>query len=296
MAFTCERCGYEATQKVHLINHLQRKKACQPDLSNTDRNVLLEELTNKDDLPFKCDNCGTGFKYRQSKYRHEQTCEQTNVIRKLTKELKSLKRQMEIVSSGNNATNNTNNGNITTNNTTNTTNANVINNITVNGLGKEDIGYLTEHPRFQQFMIKCIKERTDGIMEYLEKKHFDPSHPENHNLKKMKRDDFIEVYDGKKWRLRFKEDVLEDVFEHMQRDFANFVEEAFIENGQLQKRILDQFMNTVGKPLNWDLTAGEYEYEGEIEEEKRQQLQTKIYKLALEHIYKKSKEMHDSLI
>lgn len=299
--FECLRCGHVSTTKCNLLQHLRRKKPCPAINQLIDVKEYIELLLTKQQSSKEggknvdCRFCNKTLSSYQNRHRHEKTCpirhHDNNQINTLITVIDHLKEEIsDIKAKGSGGTSNTNNGTINNNN------ANVINNITVNGLGKEDIGYLTEHPRFQQFMIKCIKERTDGIMEYLEKKHFDPGHPENHNLKKMKRDDFIEVYDGKKWRLRFKEDVLDDVFEHMQRDFANFVEEAFTENGQLQKRILDHFMKTVGKPLNWDLTCGDYEYEGEIEEEQRQQLQTRIYKLALEHIYKKSKEMHDAIV
>lgn len=286
----CIRCGHVFSTKSNLLQHLRRKKPCPSDLEDVDVKEYIELLLAKSsDNKFKCRHCNKEFSANQNRYRHEKTCSKkmeasSDSFEQLKKEIDTLKKELAEVRDSKKSTN-TNNGTIN--------NANVINNITVNGLGKEDISYLTEHPRFQQFMIKCIKERTDGVIEYLEKKHFDPGHPENHNLKKMKRDDFIEVYDGKKWRLRFKEDVLDDVFEHMQRDFSNFVEEAFTESGELKKRVLDHFMDAVGIPLNWDLTCGEYEYDGDLSDEKKKQLQTKIYKLALEHIYVKSKEVHE---
>lgn len=288
MEFVCKRCGYETLHHHSLIRHLRRKHPCKATLSDISIDDLLTEQTHKEynEITYDCDRCNRKFNTRQSRHRHMKICQgNMTSMEEMKKEIEALKK--EISTQGKGQTNNA---------TIGTINNGLINNgtiINVNGLGKEDISYLTEHPRFQTFMIKCIREKSDGIMDYLERKHFDPSHPENHNLKKMRRDDFIEVYDGKKWRLRFKEDVLDDVFEHMQRDFANFIEEAFADNGDLKKKIIDNFMESVGKPLNWDLSCGDYEYDGEINEEKRKELQNKIYKLALEHIYIKSKEVHE---
>lgn len=292
MEYVCKRCGYETQHHHSLIRHLRRKNPCKATLSDNSIDDLLTEQTHKEynEITYDCERCDRKFNTRQSRHRHMKICQgNTTSLEDMKQYMKKelmdeIRMEFDLRPKTVNTIGTINNGMIN--------NGTIIN---VNGLGKEDISYLTDHPRFQQFMIKCIKEKSDGIMDYLERKHFDPSHPENHNLKKMRRDDFIEVYDGKKWRLRFKEDVLDDVFEHMQRDFANFIEEAFAENGDLKKKFIDNFMDSVGKPLNWDLSCGDYDYDGEINEEKRKELQNKIYKLALEHIYIKSKEVHEAV-
>lgn len=298
--YTCKRCRYQST-KGNVVQHLRRKNVCVATFEDIPVNVLIDELTHKEYnvKTYDCKFCGTKFNSSPNKYRHQRSCKHNpdnttalettemvplcmvNALEKRVKELEA-----KIVSTPP-TQGNTNNGTINNNQ-----NHGVINNITINALGKEDISYITEHPRFQQFMIGCIRDKAHGVMEYMVKKHFDPSHPENHNLKKLRRDDFMEVHDGRGWRLRYAEDILQDLFLHMQRDFANFVEEALTEEGLIKKAWLDNFMETVGKPLDWDLSTEDYEYDGEVSEEKKGEIKSKLYKLAIEHIYRKSKETH----
>ena len=165
--------------------------------------------------------------------------------------------------------------------------ANIIN---INGLGKEDIGYLTDNPRFKSFMTKCINNQLDGVMEYLENKHFNPKHPENHNLKKLtKKDSFMECYDGEKWRTRYCDDIMHDVFHNMYKAFADFVETA-TQDGKLKKVWLDNFMSTVGTPLDWDVNCDNYEFNDRMTDEQKTHLKERVFALAIEYIYKQSKQ------
>jgi hypothetical protein len=44
MAYTCSRCSKSFNQKIHLINHLQKKNLCPPNTCDTPPSVLLNEL------------------------------------------------------------------------------------------------------------------------------------------------------------------------------------------------------------------------------------------------------------
>jgi hypothetical protein len=44
MAYTCSRCSKSFNQKIHLINHLQKKNLCPPNTCDTLPSVLLNEL------------------------------------------------------------------------------------------------------------------------------------------------------------------------------------------------------------------------------------------------------------
>ena len=44
MAYTCSRCSKSFNQKIHLINHLQKKNLCPPTINDTPPSVLLNEL------------------------------------------------------------------------------------------------------------------------------------------------------------------------------------------------------------------------------------------------------------
>jgi hypothetical protein len=44
MAYTCSRCSKSFNQKIHLINHLQKKNLCPPNTCDITPAVLLNEL------------------------------------------------------------------------------------------------------------------------------------------------------------------------------------------------------------------------------------------------------------
>jgi hypothetical protein len=238
-----------------------------------------------------CNFCGKHFKHRSSKSRHNKFCQQRLIdeeedVEYLKKEISNLKTELQA--------HNTGNRNVTT--TINQINNGVINhnNITINAFGKEDVTYVTNHPNFEKFMAKCIKQTSQGMCEYLVKKHFHPNHPENHNIRKLnKKDVFIEYFDGNSWKLNFCEKMFEEIFSSIECDFRAFMETASesIREGNLRKSWLDGFMEKVGFPLEWDLDCHMYEFNvpEDMTEEKKADLKTKIYKLACEYIYKHSK-------
>lgn len=57
----------------------------------------------------------------------------------------------------------------------------------------------------------------------------------------------------------------------------------------IKKAWLDKFMDSVGKPLDWDFSNEDHEYNEDISEEKKEILRGKIYKLACEYIYRNSR-------
>ncbi len=279
--YTCQRCGYHTERKGDLKKHLMKKVTCAPIYEDILPSVLLDNLHNLASKSHVCEYCNKGFATPQSKCVHKKRCTARleiatdQKIQQLEKQIQELQTQMK--TTGTSVTH-INNG--TVNNT--------VNNIHINAFGKEDTSYLTGHPRFNDFMIKCIRGKVEGICEFLVKKHFNPDHPENHNIKKLnKKDEFIECYDGARWKLRFCDDVLEDIFLMMQKDFADFVES---EEGLLKRVWIDTFMDKVGGPLNWDLSTSTYDCYKELSDEKKAELRGRIYKLACEHIYRHSKE------
>lgn len=295
--FSCKRCGYATPAKDNLIRHLNRKEVCPAIHSSTDSDTLLRELEDTRHRPYVCDICKKGFLHHSNLSRHKKNMHSkvidmeqvTQLIEKQNKKIQELEERLTqrgaSSSSTTNIHGNVNQGTIN----------HITNNIQINALGREDISYLTEHPRFKEFMIKCVRDKVEGVCEYIVKKHFHPDHPENHNIKKLNRkDDFMECYDGRKWKVRFCEDVLDDIFIHLQKDFADFVDNAVGEEG-FRKMWLDNFMNHVGAPLDWDLSNDNYEHYSQMSPEQKQELRSKIYKLACEYIYRHSKTVEEKL-
>lgn len=196
-----------------------------------------------------CSYCGKGFSRKWSKDRHEQdgtcihyttgpsmsksmkpadtTILHAMVVRKfhaLEQELHDLRAQVldqqkeihvltaRLVQC--NHTNTTNNNNSTN---TNTTTNNVTNNvILLNKYGNEDVSHISHH----DIMNWALDPHT-GIVKYFEKKHFDPSKPENKNVKlaSIKRNE-VALYEGGAWKHKdaqaFTKAVVEEGLEKLQ--------------------------------------------------------------------------------
>lgn len=288
----CKRCGYETKVKCNLLKHLRKKEPCNPTISNCERLDLIDELLPKQlfhEAASECIYCKKKFNTSSNRFRHQRICKSNSEIhnntetrfQELENEIMRLRQELSHSKSTTiNGNNNTNNGTINNYN------------ISIHNFGDEKITYLKDHPNFDKFMIKCIKTGGGGVLDFITRKHFHPEHPENHTICKLnKKDDFIEIRSGKEWKLRFKEDVLDDVFIKIESVFAEFIEQAFTDNGTLKCQWLDKFMSKVGEPLEWDLNSENYEYNGDMTEEEKKYLKDRIYKLVVEGIYRNTKEM-----
>lgn len=239
---------------------------------------LLKELDKNTTKPFVCESCQKQFAYRNSMYRHRKTCmHYASALQDLQQEIIELKSSIAQLTKDKEKDSTSTFNNVTV------TNIQTQNNIVINGLGKENTDYIKD-----EFIARCIKDKADGVCSYLVNKHFNHRHPENHNLKKSRRDDFMEFYDGRTWKLKYNEDLLDDVFAFMYSDFANFVDEAISDEGKIKRVWLDNFMRAVGQPLDWDLSNDDYEFNETMSDNNKAILKSKIYKLACEYIYRHS--------
>ena len=93
-----------------------------------------------------------------------------------------------------------------TNNTNNTTNnQNKIINININNYGNENIDYLNK-----DYLNNLLQGAFTAIPKLIENIHFNPSHPENHNIKiTNKKEPYIKVRKNDKWELQDKKEILE---------------------------------------------------------------------------------------
>jgi hypothetical protein len=108
-------------------------------------------------------------------------------------------------SASTNTNNATNTNNVTGHHNQATINANTTNNTynnfyntTLRPLGKEDVAFLLNDPSFTSFIQNCIQKGVEGVLDFMERKHFD--HPENTNVRKMnERDPHMEFFNGGQW-------------------------------------------------------------------------------------------------
>ena len=87
-----------------------------------------------------------------------------------------------------------------------TNNYKTINNIiTINAFGEEKIDYITDEKK-----IKYCKENYKSLKTYLNDVHFNPNHPENHNIKlQNKKENMCLIMENNKWN-HITKDILYD--------------------------------------------------------------------------------------
>jgi hypothetical protein len=141
----------------------------------------------------------------------------------------------------------------TTNNTTNIETQNNTINIHINAFGQENIDYLDE-----KTIVSCIGRIYKSVPAILEKIHFDPEHPENHNIKiTNKKLPYASVMgDNQKWKTVDKKDAIEtmvfngynlldekymnsktDLSERKQEHFEGFQDKFESEDKDLRKQL-----------------------------------------------------------
>jgi hypothetical protein len=260
-AYNCPRCGYESVFIDSFKKHLQRKKLCKPKIAD----VLLDDLKFQyfsQQLPYICPNCNRGFSVKYG----------------LTKHLKVCKPRTIPIST-------TINNNITNIIANNTTNIIVNNNITIiNPLGHENTSDITP-----DFMLNCIKNKLDGLHQYIIKKHFDPNHPENHNIKSdgdnfvilevpmfSKSKDIQEkvLYNGNYWiRIKKVLALYDNIMPRIETSFKLFLRSLTDEN--LNQKYIEDFVKDIVLPLDWSM---ELDCEDDFDPPSDKNIQKLIYK------------------
>ena len=248
VVFNCGRCGYTTTHKGTFKNHLKRKNICHPiieDISRSDIAKLYNMTLGNNNAPKMhpnallctqiapssnsemhpnctqnapkmhpnapkmhpktriCEFCNKEFTRTTGLKKHLEKCKErakkNNMLLEKDKELEMLKDKVEDL-----MIELSKKGNITNNNTTHNHNDNIIN-IHINNYGNENTDYLN-----QSYLNKLLKGMYTAIPKLIEKIHFDPKHPENHNIKiTNKKEPYIKIRIDDKWQLQDKKETLE---------------------------------------------------------------------------------------
>lgn len=174
--YICPKCNKSFDKKSHFDVHINRKNSCDK-FTATDTKSILDEINNL-------------------KIKHQKIKEK---LEKVEDENKKLKTIIEI-----GKCTNIKNNNVGTQN-----NAEVVNIIVLNAYGKEDLSNLTEK------QIKNILDKGfQSIPKYIETVHFNDNIPENKNICiKNNRSSVVNIYDGKKWMLKDKQEFLDEIKE-----------------------------------------------------------------------------------
>lgn len=208
----CETCNVPLKNKMCYTKHLKSKRHL--------------HRTNICCATFDC-VCGKNYSYHQSLYVHRKKCllflnskentkniENVNLkVQHLQCEKEEMRQKLDIYEKEHNemkaqiAMLLDKHAGVTTNNNNNIDNQ-TNNNITINinAFGNENIDYIDD-----KTILDCIGRVYKSIPTLLEKIHFDPSHPENHNIKiTNKKLPYASVMgNNKKWKTVDRKDAIE---------------------------------------------------------------------------------------
>lgn len=236
VTYTCDKCGYNTSDKGKLVRHLNRKNPCKPSDTNKVTESILTPLNsgktpdNSKNPPLNsgeinsqidlnnelyCMYCGKKFKRRDNLTRHlKHRCSvlkshmiQLDIDNKKNQEvmqnkIDSLEKSLSTSNIG--TVNNTINNTINKPKTINT-----VNNIIINNYGNENLDYLTSEK-----INQLIEAPYTSIPKLIEQVHYHPKHPENHNMKiTNKKDTYIKLLDGDTWKVDNRKRVIESLID-----------------------------------------------------------------------------------
>lgn len=199
----CPRCGYHTNEQSNLRNHFERKNPCKPCVSNVPFASLLERYKQGEKfVSLPPHDPDSSWSLQQEVYEMRKEMQE---MREMLHKLLTNHSNHGASASGPNSNNTIGNGNTNTNTNTNSNNhttiQSVVQNITItqptrNPFGQESLDYITT-----DFKKQCLVALSDGIQDLVESIHFNPDHPQNHNVmfKSAKNKTFI-IWNGTIWR------------------------------------------------------------------------------------------------
>lgn len=281
--YVCNRCHYSTNRKSNYDNHINRKRQC----------ALIHQQFN-----LECPYCNQLFSHQSSKSRHIKACmviiPSTKPVVHSGNESKQKNSKRHGFNQGQNqgqsipiAYTVINNGII--NNITNTT-------ININGLGREDISFITNQTteRLTAYMDTLFSHRMPmrRVCEFMVEKHFDQTRPQNQNIRKLNRkDNFIDCHDGNAWKTCFYTEALEQIMDNVRKNFEEFVNRIFDNNGKIKTENLDKFMKEVGEPLGLDITGDDYDWNYDMTDDEKAAKRARLYSMACEYIYQNTRNI-----
>ncbi len=243
--FSCSRCGYDSSRKENFLRHLRRKYPCRPKFQDVPIEDLLRKhlnykirvespawmefikkmtpidperpiLTPIDPLlhsppkstqpkKYQCAGCKKCFSKNCHMRRHEKKCpkkQHLDRLEDLDQQVALKERETCLVKTQNKS----NHVVIGTQNNTQINNNNV--NVNILPYEQTDVSHLTDRDYQRAFNRAAM-----CVPQILEKVHFDPEQPQNHNVYiSSMNNKYIKLHNGKRWNLRDRDETLEDLF------------------------------------------------------------------------------------
>ena len=280
--YVCIRCGYNASQRSNMKNHLNRKKKCKPLLDDisvesikemygfeiTVNNTIFTQNTtnitqsdtilnpqkstkihkNSTKSPQKstilCKYCDKIFSRTDSLNRHYIICKEKKKSEQIVlyENNKIIEMEKEIKELKEIIINQKNT-NITNSNNNSNNNTNITNNIIINNLGEENIEYL----KSKKFM-ELLNGIYGAIPKLIEDIHFNPEHPENQNIKyPNKKKPYLKIMKNNKWQYMDKKTELMDLIDSkcymLKEKYYSILEKGKYKLSEVQRSRIDSFLS-----------------------------------------------------
>ena len=239
--YSCKRCGYTTDIKGNLKNHFRRKRVCKSVLSSVPVSTLIGALNGEKspkspkfthiytqpthnytksthiytqstpDLHtnqkiFICGGCFRNFSRADSLKRHKKkNCLETKKTSETELIIENMKRELEKAKLEKLIMLNEMDKLLDKVGDTNIQNQQI--NIHINNYGTENTDYITEG-----FLKNLLDTPYNALPKLLKNIHFNPEHPENHNIKiTNKKLPFIGIWRDNKWVVKDKHEMLVDI-------------------------------------------------------------------------------------
>ena len=223
--YRCVRCNYGTSTKSHMKSHINRKNLCKLVLKDVNPKDHQDEIFEKiiDDNKI-CKYCEKEFTRSYTCKIHMEKCKNIET----TKETAGTEALMELVKTLNNQITNQSQemkdlkelvkkAGVTNYNTTNNTM-----NIVILPYNETDVSHLKDRDYYNS-ISRCIM----SVPKLIEKTHFDPNKPENHNIyiSNISKGHAM-VWDGKKWLVKDQTEVVEDLIAENEYRLEDWVQEG----------------------------------------------------------------------
>ena len=276
--YKCERCHYIAKHKGCIKKHLQRKYPCKEIYSDISVEELLEKL-NKPKEGFACNKCNKIFKTSQGKYQHQKRCKQELVVYKETNQDEKIQELVNklVEEKMKNINSITNIGKQEIKNQKNITNNNT--NLFISFNDKENIHKVLKQCQETILLLEQNRSKDKCFSIYLTAAHFNPEHPEMHNIKLTNLKPDYKLIDIRDEHGKWKKEPQKEIFNNLINSSKDFITDIVKDNNP-------EFENTNSID----------EYNGKDTKEKyvlycnEKNYKEKLENLAKSEIYNKTKE------
>ncbi len=235
MEFKCSVCEYTSLYKSNAERHANKQKKC-------GINPQIIEIT----VDITCEFCNKFYKTKDNLIKHLKICKvkKSNIEKELElvkKELQKLK-QAKIIN--NTIINSHNNNNIN----------NVINNYTIQLRPYND----PKLPEDINDIYEDAWERQKSVQTYIERVHFSPDYPENHNIciTNLRSKLAAKVFNGDRWETKDQDKILDEIIDNTSQLLDRWMKSSKNRRERYEQSVVD-YIEQISKKKFDDETRNE---------------------------------------